>query len=90
MRGAKWRALGDPFAIKDRAVRYPNANDAPFFNRDSKQAPIQGMTAAEAQQLNLIRYRSLGITDLTDTRVGDVDMPAYTRRLTQNLGMQWQ
>ena len=87
-RDAKWRALGDPLAIKDRAVRYPNASDAPFLNRDSQQAPIQGMTAAEAQRLNLIRFRSLGIRDLTDTRVGDVDMAAYSRWLNQNYGMQ--
>lgn len=89
-RDAKWRALGDPLAIKDRAVRYRSASDAPFLNRDSKLAPIQGMTAAQADRLNLIRYRRLGITDLTDTRVGDVDMPAYTRWLTQNYGMQWK
>jgi hypothetical protein len=89
-RQAQWRALGDPVAIKDRAVRYRNASDGPWLinSPDSNHAPIQGMTAAEAQRQNLIRYRSLGITDITETRVGDVDMSAYSRWTAQNYGLQ--
>jgi hypothetical protein len=48
------------------------------------------LTEAEAQRLNLIRYRTLGITDVTETRVGDVDMNAYARWLTENYKLNLQ
>jgi RHS repeat-associated protein len=93
-RDAQWRVLGrDPLGIKDRVVRYRNASDVPFLvllGIDSKYAPIQGLTEAEAQRLNFIQYRPLGITDIGDTRVGDVNMSNYLRWLEKNYGLTLQ
>jgi RHS repeat-associated protein len=91
-RETTWRALDDAMATGDRAVRYRNASDGPMlgFSPMSRNAPIQGMTAAEAERLRLIQWRNLGITQITETQVGDVNIREYSTWLNSNFGMNWQ